>query len=116
MEDEAYADLEVILVARVEAGQNVIPFSPEREARIEEVVHAAAGLQGEAVLAGIGDLRIDVDHADQSMSPGRPALGVAVPVNAATAGEQGVLGGFTRCEDVTAKCGDYAAFDGEPVG
>src|ERR1700756_4921633 len=60
VEGEAYADLEIVLDAGVQAGEDIIGPSAKRQVGIEEVVHTAAGLEGAAVHAGMGNLRIDV--------------------------------------------------------
>jgi len=90
----AEADLDVILRAGIEHGVDVIGFSAQRDARIVGPVNTATGLNREAVLALPSDLRIQMNAADQRVSPGRKAFAQRSPTNAAARRIKNILCAF----------------------
>lgn len=113
MEDEADADLKIILRAGIEHGADVVAFGAQGDARDEFPIDATASLESETVFAARRGLRIDVSAADESVSPGRPAMGCGAPTDAGAAGVEHVLG--TSGENVATPGGDDVAFETKPV-
>jgi hypothetical protein len=74
------------LCAGIESGVDVIDFAAERDARIVSPVNAAASLKHEAVLAGAGDLGINMDSDDKDVRPRRNALARIAPTGAGATG------------------------------
>ena len=108
----AQADLDVILRAGIEHGADVIGFSAQRDARIVGPVNAATGLNREAVLTLAGDLRIQMNAADQRVRPGRKAFARRSPTDAAASGIKNIFCAFAA--DGAAPGGDYVALETEP--
>jgi hypothetical protein len=86
MENGADADLKIILGAGKEHGVDEVDFTADRNIGAQDIVSTAAGLQGEAVLADNGELRIHMHSANQQMAPGRKAMARGAGADVCAAG------------------------------
>src|SRR6478672_10570660 len=113
MENGADADLKIILGAGKEHGVDEVGFAADRNIGTQDIVSTTAGLQGEAVLADNGELRIHMHSADQQMAPGREAMARGAGADVRAAGVRNVLRALAA-EDRATPSGDQAAFEAEP--
>jgi hypothetical protein len=113
MENGADANLKIVLGAGKEHGVDEVDFTADRNIGAQDIVSTTAGLQGEAVLADHGELRIHMHSANQQMAPGRKAMARGAGADVRAAGVRNVLSAIAA-EDSATPSGDQAAFEAKP--